>query len=147
MLQHVGAHDDVKGLVGQRHVRNIRNDVNVRIAVPRDILIYGQPNQNSEVWRKKMGYNGFYWRAKPLNVILKLSGQRIGYRFFSCPLAPLLRGSATQAAIVRSHPYSFRVLGLSLQQRCRKTDPAMASVPTYSLASCSGLSKVQGACP
>jgi len=48
-----------------------------------------------------------------LNVILKLSGQRIGYRFFSCPLAPLLRGSATQAAIVRSHPYSFRVLGCS----------------------------------
>ena len=55
MLQHVGAHDDVKGLVGQRHVRDIRNDVNVRIAVPRDILRYGQPKQNSEVWRKKNG--------------------------------------------------------------------------------------------
>lgn len=61
MLQHVGAHDDVKGLVGQRHVRDIRNDVNVRIAVPRDILTYGQPKQKSEVWRKKMGYNMIQW--------------------------------------------------------------------------------------
>ena len=38
VLQHVRAHDDVEGVVGQRHGRKVRNDVNVRVAVPRDVL-------------------------------------------------------------------------------------------------------------